>query len=51
MIARIRELERIACRLEPEAGERGAAAQAVIDYAEEFLHRLPQAPALCYVCR
>ena len=42
MIDRIRQLESIARRLEPGAAERAALTRPVIEYAERFLHSLPE---------
>ncbi|MFB6368192.1 MAG: amino acid decarboxylase, partial [Gemmatimonadota bacterium] len=40
MIERIRSLERVARRLEPDAGERARVRDAVVEYSEEFLERI-----------
>lgn len=42
MIERIRHLESIARRLDPGAAERAALTRPVIEYAERFLHSLPE---------
>jgi hypothetical protein len=45
MIERIRALEAISRRLEPGKGKRASVTDAVVDYGERFLERLPQLKA------
>lgn len=44
-IQRIRELEEVSRRLEPDAGERARIRDAVVEYSEDFLRNIDELPA------